>query len=119
MKKFLRSLTVIVPQLLICLSVNSQDLVNSIKPGQVWPDNEGKHINAHGGGILFYNDTYYWFGESRLPRSEKDRSKYGVSCYSSKDLLNWKNEGLALRVINDTSSLSAARVCNRTPEGYS
>ena len=79
--------------------------VNTIKPGQIWPDNEGKHINAHGGAILFYNDTYYWFGESRLPRTEKDRSLYGVGCYSSKDLLNWKNEGLALRVINDTASL--------------
>jgi hypothetical protein len=36
---------------------------------------------------------------------EKDKSHYGVSCYSSKDLLNWKNEGLALKVINDTASL--------------
>jgi hypothetical protein len=52
-----------------------------------------------------YNDIYYWFGEARLVRGEKDRTQYGVSCYSSKDLLNWKNEGLALRVINDTSSL--------------
>jgi hypothetical protein len=91
--------------LFICITINSQDLVNSIKPGQIWPDNEGKHINAHGGGIQYYNGIYYWFGESRLPRGEKDRSNYGVSCYSSKDLLNWKNEGLALRVINDTSSL--------------
>ena len=76
-----------------------------IKPGELWPDTEGKHINAHGGGILFYNGTYFWFGESRLPRGEKDRTNYGVGCYSSKDLLNWKNEGLALRVINDTASL--------------
>ncbi len=91
--------------LFFCISANSQDLVNSIKPGQIWPDNQGKHINAHGGGILYYNNTYYWFGESRLPKTEKDKSNYGVSCYSSKDLLNWKNEGLALRVINDTASL--------------
>jgi len=89
----------------ICLSINCQNLNHSFKPGQIWPDNEGKHINAHGGGIIFYNDTYYWFGEYRLPRSEKDRSRYGVSCYSSKDLLNWKNEGLALKIINDTASL--------------
>lgn len=91
--------------LLICASVNSQDLNKSFRPGQVWPDNQGKHINAHGGAILVYNDIYYWFGEARLVRGEKDRTQYGVSCYSSKDLLNWKNEGLALRVINDTSSL--------------
>ena len=87
-------------------SINGQETVNHlIKPGELWPDTEGKHINAHGGGILFYNGTYFWFGESRLPRGEKDRTNYGVGCYSSKDLLNWKNEGLALRVINDTASL--------------
>lgn len=82
-----------------------QDLNRSFRPGQVWPDNQGRHINAHGGAVLFYDGTYYWFGEARLPRGERDRSQYGVSCYSSKDLLNWKNEGLALKVINDTSSL--------------
>jgi len=89
----------------ICLAIDCQDLNKAFKPGAIWPDNDGKHINAHGGGILFYDNTYYWFGESRLPRSEKDRTSYGVSCYSSNDLLNWKNEGLALRVINDTASL--------------
>ncbi|MFN8241532.1 MAG: glycoside hydrolase family 43 protein [Bacteroidales bacterium] len=76
-----------------------------IRPGELWPDLDGKHINAHGGGIIVYNKTYYWFGEARLQRGAADRSAYGVGCYSSRDLVNWKNEGLALRVINDTSSL--------------
>ena len=44
---------------MVCISMNSQNLNHSFKPGQIWPDNEGKHINAHGGGIIFYNDTYY------------------------------------------------------------
>ena len=91
--------------LFISITINCQTTNNSIKPGEIWTDTEGNHINAHGGGIIFYNDTYYWFGEYRLPRGEKDRSRYGVSCYSSKDLINWKNEGLALPVINDTASL--------------
>jgi hypothetical protein len=76
-----------------------------IKPGELWSDTNGKHINSHGGMILFHNGTYYWFGEGRLPRGEKDRTNYGVGCYSSGDLLNWKNEGLALMVINDSASL--------------
>ena len=91
--------------LFICTSSYSQLLVRTIKPGQIWPDNLGKHINAHGGGIIYFNNTYYWFGEYRLPRLEKDKSRYGVSCYSSKDLLNWKYEGLALQVISDSASL--------------
>lgn len=89
---------------LIGCTANSQNNT-LIRPGETWPDTEGKHINAHGGGILFIKNTYYWFGESRLPRGETNRTSYGVGCYSSKDLINWKNEGLALRVINDTSSL--------------
>ncbi len=93
--------------LFICISGYSQLLVRSIKPGQIWPDNQGRHVNAHGGGIIYFNDTYYWFGEYWSPRLEKDKSLYGVSCYSSKDLLNWKNEGLALKVITDTASLLA------------
>jgi beta-xylosidase len=48
---------------------------------------------------------YYWFGEHRLTRSETDKTHYGVGCYSSKDLVNWKYDGLALQVIRDTSSL--------------
>jgi hypothetical protein len=91
--------------LLFSLSLSAQDRNVSFKPGQVWPDNNGRHINAHGGAIIFYENTYYWFGEYRLPRTEKNRSLYGVSCYSSTDLLNWKNEGIVLKVINDTASL--------------
>ena len=99
--------------LFICLTINCQDKNKIFMPGAIWPDTEGRHINAHGGGILFYNGTYYWFGESRLPRSEKERTRYGVSCYSSEDLLNWKNQGLALRVINDTASKSHLQQENR------
>jgi hypothetical protein len=89
----------------ICISINCQDLNHSFKPGQIWPDNDGRHINAHGGGIIYYNNRYYWFGEYRSPRSAKDKSQYGVSCYSSRDLMNWKNEGLVLKVINDSASI--------------
>ena len=102
---FLKKILLLTIAVLTCASIHCQDLNHYFKPGQVWPDTQGRHINAHGGGIIYYNDTYYWFGEYRLPRYEKDKSHYGVSCYSSKDLLNWKNEGLALKVINDTASI--------------
>jgi hypothetical protein len=100
----MKKILLLIPALLFCFAARSQN-ITSIRPGEIWPDTEGKHINAHGGGILLYKGTYYWFGESRLPRGERDRTHYGAGCYSSRDLLNWKNEGLALRVINDTSSL--------------
>lgn len=83
-------------------------------PGEVWKDTEGNPINAHGGGILYYKGTYYWYGEYK--KGTTWRVEYvtswedyrvnagGVSCYSSKDLLNWKFEGVALNP-NTTDSV--------------
>ena len=31
-------------------------------PGEVWKDTDGNPINAHGGGLLYHNGTYYWLG---------------------------------------------------------
>ena len=35
----------------------------AITPGGVWLDTDGNPINAHGGGILYHEGTYYWYGE--------------------------------------------------------
>jgi hypothetical protein len=58
-----------------------------ISPGDLWPDDRGSHIQAHGGGILKLDSTYYWFGEDRS--QALDRSQRFVSCYSSTDLVHW------------------------------
>lgn len=62
--------------------------LSAIVPGAIWPDDRGKHIQAHGGGITRVGDTYYWFGEDRSRDNVKDR-RY-VACYASKDLVNWQ-----------------------------
>lgn len=78
----------------------SSQLANtSFKPGEVWLDNKGERINAHGGGLLFLNGIYYWYGEVRGRGASR-----GVNVYSSKDLYNWKHEGLALAQEKDTTS---------------
>ena len=59
-----------------------------IKPGEVWPDDRGRHVQAHGGGIIKVGGNYYWFGEDRA--QDNDRSLRYVSCYSSEDLARWK-----------------------------
>jgi hypothetical protein len=58
-----------------------------VHPGETWPDHRGKHIQAHGGGIIKLQDTWYWFGEDRSQGLDAER-RY-VACYSSKDLVNW------------------------------
>lgn len=70
-------------------------------PDQPWPDDQGVHINAHGGGILFHEGTYYWFGEHKI---QGDTAEVGVHVYSSRDLYNWKDGGIALKVSEDPKS---------------
>jgi hypothetical protein len=74
------------------------------RPGELWPDNNGLPINAHGGGFLFRKDTYYWFGEFKTEGPGGNRANVGISVYSSHDLYHWKNEGIALKVSDDPNS---------------
>lgn len=59
----------------------------TIHPGQPWPDDRGRHVQAHGGGIIKLGDTYFWFGEDRS--KDNDPGKRYVACYASTDLAHW------------------------------
>jgi hypothetical protein len=67
-------------------------------PGALWPDANGEHINVHGGGILHHDGVYYWFGEHKTAGTEGNLAQVGVGCYSSTDLYQWENRGIALAV---------------------
>jgi hypothetical protein len=88
--------------LLLCAASVLQAQNRSFRPAGIWKDNNGVHINAHGGGILCHEGNYYWFGEHK---GEKSNAAFvGVTCYSSGNLYDWKNEGVALPVVDDTRS---------------
>lgn len=72
---------------------------------------KGYILNAHGGGILRIGDTYYWFGEHKTEGSAGNLAQVGVHCYSSKDLYNWKDEGIALSVVLDDTTSHIAKGC--------
>jgi len=73
----------------------------SIRPGEAWHDTAGEVINAHGGGMLYRDGTYYWFGEFK----RKDgKARDGISCYSSTNLVEWKSEGIVLAVVDRRDS---------------
>jgi hypothetical protein len=74
------------------------------EPGKVWYDTDGVPINAHGGGVIHYEGRYYWFGEHKIAGPDGNKSMVGFSCYSSENLYDWKNEGIALKVSEDTAS---------------
>ncbi len=84
---------------------------NAFNPGQEWKDNNDVHINAHGGGILFFNQTYYWYGEHKVEGEIGNTAQVGVHVYSSKDLYNWKDEGIALPVDSIDSNSDISKGC--------
>ena len=88
--------------LLLCFSFKNQ--AQTIKPGKIWPDNNGVHINAHGGGMLIHDGKYYWFGEHKAEGRRGNAAWVGVHCYSSENLTDWKDEGIALEVSDDPES---------------
>ncbi|MBC7785460.1 MAG: family 43 glycosylhydrolase [Burkholderiales bacterium] len=96
------------------LSAEAQEPRRAFTPGQVWAATDGEHINAHGGGIIYRDGTYYWYGENRAARTPGGPrvASPGVQCYSSTDLFNWKNEGVVMKVIEDNPNHDITRGCN-------
>jgi len=87
-------------------------------------DNAGHFINAHGAGILYYEGTYYLFGEIKKGKTwlvaGQQWEDYrvpagGVSCYSSNDLKHLHYEGVALAPVkgDTTNDLDTGRVIER------
>ena len=106
MKKMVRKKITLFIGALLLLGIGSSCSPGDQKvftPGEVWQDEQGVAINAHGGGILLVGDTYYWFGEHKEAGKE-GLARRGVHCYSSKNLYDWKDEGIALAVSEEPGS---------------
>lgn len=68
-------------------------MYNTIRPGQVWLDTDGKRIQAHGGSLIYDSGKFYWYGENKEKTTGQNALwHWGVRCYSSEDLYNWKDE---------------------------
>ena len=111
----MRSYYFLITLMSICVISNTIQAQNkkkkSFKPGTVWVDNNGKTINAHGGGIIYVDGIYYWYGEHKLPnKSEKEKADGGVHCYSSTDLYHWEDKGIVLSVDYKNEKIGRAHV---------
>ena len=96
--------------LMLILSSLSAYTQKEIVQGTQWLDTAGNPINAHGCGILYHDEKYYWYGEYKKGETilpdwatwECYRTDVtGVSCYSSPDMLNWTFEGIVLPAVTD------------------
>lgn len=103
-------LFVVLPLLLAAAPAASSAPV--FRPGTLWLDTNGQPINAHGGGVLFHEGRYYWYGEHKLPgRSEAQGAGGGVHCYSSANLMEWNDEGVVLPVDRENPASEIALGC--------
>lgn len=84
---------------------------HSFQPGEIWTDNNHLHINAHGGGVLYHQGKYYWYGEHKVAGRAGNSAQVGVHCYSSIDLYNWTDEGIALKVVENDPASPIAKGC--------
>lgn len=106
-------------------TADTKEQTKAIVSGEEWFDTDGNPINAHGGGILYHDGTYYWYGEykgdstywnPKVPSWECYRTEAGgVSCYSSQNLTDWKFEGVVLpsEKTDTTSELHYSNVLER------
>jgi hypothetical protein len=91
---------------LVLLLGATESHAETVRPGERWLDTQGQFINAHGGGLLFHQGTYYWYGELKEGTTYVTAANKswggtrvvngGFSCYSSTNLSDWNYEGLAL-----------------------
>lgn len=104
------------------------DGTSALVQGEQWLDIDGNPINAHGAGMLFHDGIYYLYGEYKVGETvlpewatwECYRTDVtGVSCYSSKNLRDWKFEGLVLKANEDPDhDLHASKVLERPKVVY-
>lgn len=47
------------------LYMKNKKQLDLIRSGTVWRDTDGEIIQAHGGGVLYHDGIYYWFGENK------------------------------------------------------
>lgn len=93
----LLAISILIPMALTAQTIgNNHNFVN----GKSWPDASGNHINAHGGNIINYKGTYYWYGECRPDHGGS--TEKGIAVYSSKDLRQWYDKGIALSTSSES-----------------
>ena len=83
--------------------VTVTEVKNLITNDAFYTDTDGNNIYSQGGGIYKFGDKYYWYGiryeEAPIYAENPENGKAGnarfdtFTCYSSTDLVNWKNEG--------------------------
>lgn len=105
MKNIARTITISLVAITAIASTTNAAM-QTIHNDEFWKTTDGKLIYSQGGGAIKVGDTWYWYGvkysgavtyAANPTGKNSDIGFQGVTCYSSKDLVNWKDEGLAVQ----------------------
>ena len=84
-----------------------------IRSGELWRDTSGHVINAHGGGMMYDNGTYWWYGEHKVYGRAGNRAHVGVHAYASANLVDWDDRGIALAVTDAPGDIEDGCILER------
>ena len=105
MKAIRTTIGIMLAAICMIMATTSHAAMGTIRNDQFWKTTDGSFIYSQGGGVIKVGDTWYWYGvkysgavtyAANPTGKNGDIGFAGVTCYSSKDLVNWMDEGLAL-----------------------
>lgn len=91
-------------------AASGADILANFKNGGYLNDTSGKRIEAHGGGFLYENGTWFWFGEDKSQNSGNFKA---VNCYSSTNLTDWTFRNAIITRSTHSSLNTADRIIER------
>lgn len=91
------------------------DVIATFENGIFWNDTSSKRIEAHGGGFILVDGTWYWIGEDKSQNSGNFKA---VNCYSSTNLNDWKFERAIVTKSTATELNTADRIIERPKVVY-
>jgi hypothetical protein len=86
------------------------DVIVTIKNGDFWLDTDGNRIEAHGAGLIYTNDAWYWIGEDKSANSGNFKA---VNCYRSTDLSHWEFRHAIITKQSSSDLAAADRIIER------
>jgi len=91
------------------------DVIVTITNGVFWNDTDGNRIEAHGAGLIYTNDAWYWIGEDKSANSGNFKA---VNCYRSTDLSHWEFRHAIITKQTSTDLAASDRIIERPKVVY-
>jgi len=91
------------------------DVIVTIDNGDFWVDTAGNRIEAHGAGLIYTNDAWYFIGEDKSDNSANFKA---VNCYRSTDLSHWELRNAIITRATSGDLAAADRIIERPKVVY-